>query len=186
MRRIFILVQIGFILSISFNIGYSYWLGEDGKLFNGIHQAADPLVGTFMAIAIYKQQDPAKKEALIDKYKTLSVGFYRDEKDPSTNTIAWCNHLTNEIGINADLFMERTFEMQSVILFHELAHCLMGKPHADYGSDWIENVMIFFGLIPQKGYYADNCPKSLMHPYEISEQCLNDHANEYLDDLFTW
>lgn len=184
--RLFILVQIGFILSIGVNIGYRYLLGEEGKLFKQINPAFENDVALFVAISVSKQEDAAKREEMITKYKTLTLGLYKNEKDPNDTTIAWCNHLTNEIGVNVDSFVNLTPQQQQVSIFHELGHCLMDKRHTDYSSDWWENFLIFFRIIPKKGYYEDKCPKSLMHPYLTSDYCLDTHAEEYLDDLFTW
>ena len=57
-------------------------------------------------------------------------------------------------------------EMERInLVFHEIGHCVMLKPHDATMS-------------------KDNCPKSIMYPEIISPQCLEEYWYDYLIELF--
>jgi hypothetical protein len=49
---------------------------------------------------------------------------------------------------------------------------------------FIERILLKLGLVERKGYLKDGCPASYMHPYTLSEDCINKHYYYYLKELF--
>jgi len=157
------------------------------KMFSKSHPVLELGVVAFVMVAAdYTKQDDnyeKKMNELIDNARTLTINFYAEEDKDST-TLAWCNYLTNEIGVNANTFMYLSVNQQMMLMFHELAHCLLDRRHSDYGTDWLENVLLFLRIIPKRGFFEDGCPKSLMHPYIMGDICWLRHHEEYLVELF--
>lgn len=57
-----------------------------------------------------------------------------------------------------------THETQKALLFHELGHCVFNRAH-------------------KSDLYDDNCPKSIMNPYVVSDICFQRHAEDLLNEL---
>lgn len=183
--RLFILIQIGFVLGTGINLAHRAWLGEDGKKFTYIHP--DVLNHVLGFIILSATIDDVKKiEWLHNNMKTLTIGFYNEDGKDKSQTLAYCDLWANEIGINLAYWKDLSKGQQMALVWHELGHCSMKKPHTDYGSDRWENIMLWLGFIPRAGRFDDNCPKSLMHPYGISNWCLNKYSDHYILDLFTY
>ena len=51
------------------------------------------------------------------------------------------------------------------LMFHELGHCILDRPHTDQKLE-------------------DGCPISIMDPYVIGESCYLSHRNYYFEELF--
>jgi hypothetical protein len=119
--------------------------------------------------------------------KNLTIGFrsFNDEQ----NVIGTCYPWIKEIHINKDWWEKNQSSEQRVsLMFHELGHCILNRPHTaeQRGDLWgeIEAFLMKLGLIKVRGMLPDYCPSSLMHPIQISDYCLNEHYQYYLDELF--
>lgn len=74
------------------------------------------------------------------------------------------------------------------LVFHELAHCLcnIGHSHAEgaYGTPQEERSRPSNEKVRERGYLADGCPSSLMHPIMLDFGCYEAHRELYLNDIY--
>lgn len=72
------------------------------------------------------------------------------------------------------------------VVYHEAGHCVCHLDHtSDTDSEW------FFDLLAHHGvraihapWMADGCPKSLMYPIVVGQDCVIRHEDEYVKELF--
>ena len=62
----------------------------------------------------------------------------------------------------------RASELQKInLIFHELGHCALNRDHPPADS-------------------VRMCPTSFMHYQIMSDWCLQEHFNEYMEEMFPW
>lgn len=71
----------------------------------------------------------------------------------------------HEVVIDPDTWDDISDEQQMALLFHELAHCVQGRPHLN-------------------SHLSDGCPKSMMHENLLATSCIKNHEGYYLKELF--
>jgi len=64
------------------------------------------------------------------------------------------------VKINADRWKYLSYNRKRVLVFHENLHCALNKWH-------------------DERVFTDGCPVSIMHPYLVSDYCINKHGIEY-------
>jgi len=99
--------------------------------------------------------------------KNLSVTFGNVRIGKKDTTVGYC--VKSPVGgmvikIHKPTWGEMTVYKQEQLIFHELAHCLMGRDHCNKETD--------------KG------PLSIMNTHLLSSQYYKDNREELLDELF--
>jgi hypothetical protein len=131
-----------------------------------------------------------------DKYLTIknhtifgTLG-YNNPKDKS-DTVGLCEFVIRKVTIDTKYWKGLSEIRKKALVFHELGHCTLFRGHTstkwDDGSIEykIEKFLFWIGFFEDKGYLDDNCPASLMHPYTLSDHCLKNHWDYYIEELFS-
>lgn len=148
-------------------LGYSMWHGSR-KLFDDIHPNLAPYLQDFsITVGI---EIPAG----------ITVGFYYNPKEP--RVLGYCNHLSYEIAINERAWSDMDNVSRRALMYHELAHCVMGVRHFVLSDTFWGQLDIFFG---GHEYHIDirGCPSSLMSPYIPFPSCIERHWEHYVEQL---
>lgn len=124
--------------------------------------------------------------------KPLTIGF-TDINDGGTVGTCWMGKKFREIDIDIHEWDTHTIENREELLFHELTHCLCNRYH-DYGSGdsytpiilepiekWFHNRPFYMSL---PGRYPDGCPTSIMFPRVLAKSCIQEHRDEYFNEMF--
>ena len=69
---------------------------------------------------------------------------------------------------------------KAALIYHELAHCYCNENHG-WGKTGLYTKD---GTNDSHGFFWDECPKSLMYPYVVGEECYLRHYAEYMDEMF--
>ena len=80
------------------------------------------------------------------------------------DVVGLCMPDTNNLLFRQEYWDMMTFTRKKIRVFHELAHCLMGRDHRD-------------------DVYPDGCPRSIMSTYLMDERCFDMHEGELLQEL---
>lgn len=89
--------------------------------------------------------------------RTLTFSFVPDD----TGRAGWCHVGIRHVTLNARYWNTLNDKERTLLLFHEITHCLYGKGHDDRRMD-------------------DNCPLSLMHSVGIVGLCAEKHFYSYI------
>lgn len=151
------------------------------KKHKGIDPSFKPYIEEFKYLSRGKVKDK--------DFEGLSIGFRDYAKN--VNTVGTCHYTVFEIDINKKWWNSyyRSFEEKYELIFHELGHCVLKRGHTEIPSHngflaWLERIGFRLGLFSQKGYLKDGCPASIMHPYTLSQTCMNRHYYYYINELF--
>ena len=118
----------------------------------------------------------------------LSVNFVNFKE----STIGRCHWLLNgefEIEIDKSYWDRAPFVSKQFLVYHELEHCIRFRMHTHEDSykknvwQYIERIAQMLGLIPEKDYFQDGCPNSIMHPSDAGGWCHFAHYDEYIKDI---
>ncbi len=161
----------------------------------GIHQEVEPYVQQFI--------DLSKGISEWDDYKHVFIGF-KDFPD-NTTTVGTCwtvpviedildpngIYWSREIWLDKPWWDSHTQLEKEELVFHELGHCMLFRPHTELSKatglmGWIERMLFKIGIAERKGYLKDGCPSSYMHPTILSESCISNHYEYYNDELFNF
>jgi hypothetical protein len=97
------------------------------------------------------------------KVEELDVDFDLTLKD---NTVAYCRIGTwPQVRINRHYWGIYNETVRTIVMFHELGHCILERPHSD-------------ARLP------DGCPLSIMYPFVLGTRCWQAHAAHYTAELF--
>lgn len=133
--------------------------------------------------------------------KSVSMGFTDIRaKDKGKNVVGLCTYSKEfrEIDIDRKYWVKSTKETRKTLIFHEMTHCLCGRPH-DYGegkeypNPVVEAAMAAVYKVlgsmnepfwhRQPGFYMDGCPLSIMYPIVVSDDCVDNHWEEYEQEM---
>lgn len=75
------------------------------------------------------------------------------------------------------------------LIFHEMGHCVCNLQHPDIKEEsgfigWLNDVGITT-VRKQEHYLRDGCPATIMHPLNLSNECVADHQQYYIQELFS-
>lgn len=107
-------------------------------------------------------------ENLSGEKVTLPVGF--GKLDPKYAGVCY-RSLSNGTPIQSWIIIDKeywfkiTWYQQVNLIFHELGHCVLNRDHVKSDS-------------------VSRCPTSFMYEQIMSTQCIQDHYEEYLRELF--
>jgi hypothetical protein len=134
--------------------------------YKGIDPEIAPYINNYLDLANFMQI----------KFKNkVTIGF----KDiNSNNIIGECNYGFGfrEIDIDRTYWARASVISRSTLIFHEASHCYCGRIH-DYGKDK-EYVNLW------EGRFDDFCPKSVMYPTIVSDDCVKYHYLQYIQEIF--
>lgn len=121
-------------------------------------------------------------------FKRFTMGF-RD-MDYSSSTVGVCHPLAYEVDISRSWWHLNTSQSKRIeLVFHELAHCVLRRGHTQkpIGDSWMhrwERFGFAIGMFAEKAKLPDGCPSSFMHPYTLTEDCIDKHFSYYIEELF--
>jgi len=111
--------------------------------------------------------------------------------EDKSNTIGLCNFFTRRITIDRGWWEEHSSVLKrEELIYHELGHCLLFRGHTALKkcdgsiSYYIDKTLISLGIVEEKGYLEDGCPKSYMHPYSLKLDCIAKHRKYYIKEMF--
>ena len=122
----------------------------------------------------------------------MKFGDFNNKGRVSTTVVGICtvSFLKLKIIISKDWWKkESSYLRREELVFHELAHCVLKRPHisptsADGFFGWTERQLFKMGFYKERPFLNDGCPSSYMHPYVIELGCIYKHNNFYLKELF--
>lgn len=151
----------------------------------------------------YVGVDP-KAQKLVDDYLQLSKEHHFTFQNEVTigfkeitqgAIIGLCNSggTWREIDLDSGWWMTNSDMERRMLIFHELTHCYCGRDH-DYdqgtkyppteqlrieeANEWVKKGG------PKPGRFDDACPKSIMFPIVIDQDCALAHYSEYIEEMF--
>lgn len=150
----------------------------------------------------YQGVDP-RLQPMVDEYLWLShqnhIAFSGTvtlglKKIGISSVVGLCTRAPGfrEIDIDIDFWNKRGASQRLVTVFHELTHCYCAREHDyDKGTPYLPTEQ---GRIaeasawsvgqPKPGRFDDACPKSLMYPIVVDEDCFRSHYGEYVKEMF--
>jgi hypothetical protein len=80
---------------------------------------------------------------------------------------------------------EDVFHQWSLI-FHELGHCLCNREHTLNPRSWVVQWLDSLNIRHQRHWtFPDGCPRSVMNPTDFSSECVAQHQEEYIREIFS-
>lgn len=116
-----------------------------------IEQDFKPHVYKFMAIAGIEK---------------IEVDMYYSEQDGFIIGMCRINGENKYIEIDPMWWSENSELAREQLIFHELAHCVLGQGHRNY-------------------YLHDSCPGSIMGEWHVRESCYVKHYDYYIKELMS-
>lgn len=162
---------------------------QEDKKKPGIHKEFDPYVDKFIKAS----------KGIVDKsdFKHTYIGFKNFEG--TTAGTCWAYpvfdglhvYFAHEIEIDRGFWSYATDLEKEELMFHEFGHCYLFRPHTEVSPKkgfvgFMERLLFKLGILDKKGYLKDGCPASYMHPYTLSDKCIKDHYEYYIDELFSF
>lgn len=147
-----------------------FWGERLTPRYNNVDPKVAPIVNEWLALA---------KQRGLKFSQTVNVGFMDIGKE---NVIGQCNYGINFNEIDLEPiywdYMADTLT-QTALLWHELSHCYCNRLHdyekdKEYSNDETNK---------KDGFLEDSCPKSLMYPYVLDNQCFLTHYAYYSSEM---
>lgn len=125
---------------------------------------------------------------------SVTIGFKKLNAN-NEGTVGLCTYGYGwrEIDIDETYWSFTNEADRIALIFHELSHCYCTRDH-----DWAEgqkypetkeartkefNKYENSGVL-RPGRMADDCPSSLMYPVVVNNQCLKEHYDHYVIEMF--
>lgn len=169
MRRLIYLLSALLLLSFSLNTH----VGRIVPIHNGVDEELKAIVNDYLELA--------KIKGIVFK-KKVGVGFTSIHRG---NVVGLCHYGTSfrEIDIDREYWDRASRTSKRTLLFHELTHCYCTRPHDhDDGTAYVRNSCPAGDA--KTGYYGDGCPKSVMFPSVLEDDCVTAHSADYLEEMF--
>jgi hypothetical protein len=127
------------------------------------------LLALLSACGSPKPQDPAFLPYLQAFHRQYSADILDTEIEfvsmfPTNNELAQCEMGFDHVEVRRDYWEMLSETSRKVLIFHELGHCIFNRIH-------------------RNDVYDDNCPKSIMSTYLMSDSCYNAHSQDLLKEL---
>ncbi len=150
-------------------------------------------VGPEFSILVNEYLDLGKNRGLKFKH-TVTIGFTNIK---NSDVIGICHYgrYFREIDIDRDYWNRASKMSQMILLYHEMSHAYCDRNH-DYGdgklyTDTDDDFALHkdFGMTGHfnrnsDGYYGDHCPKSIMFPKILTDDCSKAHYSDYIKEMF--
>jgi hypothetical protein len=115
----------------------------------------------FRSIVVLFSQEAVKRGVVVGK---VSVLFDLEEEDAAVAGTCYTSYLESFIRISNKHWEVLSNVEKEMLLFHELAHCLIGRMHCETTNNKI--------------------PISIMYPDIIDQKIYEANRKEYVDELF--
>jgi len=128
----------------------------------------------------------------IANLKGLSITFKKVSfAKHNKYTLAVCYYKENKIYVDPNKWKTLSPNSKMVLIWHELGHCVLKRPHLDYFHNYYMHVIerskvegYYKGAIPLYGFMEDGCSVSVMNSELISDYCINRNLNYYRKELY--
>ena len=137
--------------------------------YNGADPQLEPYVEEYKALAKYHG---------ITFNNSVSMGF-TDINQGYVVGLTNYGLFFREIDIDRVYWSNATDMTRLTLMFHEMTHSFCFRSH-DYGEGKEYDKNSF----SMDGRFNDACPKSLMFPYELDDDCAMAHYQQYIDEMF--
>jgi len=114
-----------------------------------------------------------------------------EEDENSVIGLCWYATLSSSPRIELD---ERFWEEKRTdpwgrwaLVMHEAGHCVLNRGHTELYDNWFLKVLGKYNILHvrnAKAYLRDQCPVSLMHPYDFGSWCVEQHLEHYVKELY--
>lgn len=146
------------------------------------YHGVDPKAATF----VKEFKELAKEQGIVFKHQ-VTLGFKILD---SGDVIGVCNTGRGWAEIDIDrIFWETSSTISKYsLVWHEMGHCACGRSHDHNGKDYpdikeLEKLTRNSELDPSM-YYPDRCPRSIMFPIILDDNCFLSHYSDYSIELF--
>ena len=132
-----------------------------------------------------------------DNIAQISIHFKKLEySEKGEGTIGLCYWGFNAFGkggtpprIEIDpSYWEFHSEIQKrALIFHEIGHCGCQREHPNVEVNWLVKLLDKAHISHRRyaiNYFEDTCPRTIMHPYDLSSACLTRHKKYYDEEMF--
>jgi hypothetical protein len=110
---------------------------------------------------------------------------------PKNDWLGFCdpNQPMRSVTINSNKWDKLSSTTKITLVFHELTHCYCDRSH-NYNEEesYEDDADIFLVdsqlLANEPGYFEDGCPTTIMHPFILSDACMENHYDHYIDEMF--
>jgi hypothetical protein len=172
-----------FIIFMLLFVGCSSVQVRLSPMYEGVNDNFKPYVEHFKLLS--------KGYVTEDDFYNVTIGF-KDIKDSAIGR-CWITPWFREIDIDTKWWFKkgRTQLEREELMFHELGHCVLFRSHTEPTSisglaGWFERILFDLGILQEKGYLKDGCPKSYMHPYSVDLYCIERYREHYIKELFDY
>lgn len=158
-------------------------IGKIAPEYQGVDPRAQYAVDEFIAIAKIKG---------IEFTKPVTIGFNLINKDDVIGVCTYGGYF-REIDLDIDFWNHRSKLSRLALVFHELTHCYCSRGHdfgegKAYSEKLTETWRIAMRTRSTKkgtpGYWDDGCATTIMHPILANDDCLKEHYQEYIEEMF--
>jgi hypothetical protein len=158
---------------------------KNARLFHK-HDGVDPELASYVNLWLAI----AKDEGIVFHNK-VTVGF-EDINDGLVIGRTYWEPTFREIDIDKKFWDKSSGTSRMALVFHELGHAYCGRSHnykeigySDRPSQLTKDEhKMKTDNKPLPGYYFDFCPKSIMFPEILSDDCVRAHYTEYEHEMF--
>lgn len=169
---------------LAFHIGLVFILTSSALSFGPArfrpeHKGVDPELQSYT-----NEWKSLAKDRKIEFKNEVTIGFH----PLAAPVIGECfNSISfREIDIDKDFWDNQGTELSKMILiYHELTHCYCGRSH-DFaaGKEYPSGYNKPKGNETVEGFFSDHCPKSIMFPSVLPDDCTLAHYSDYVDEMF--
>jgi len=124
----------------------------------------DPYVDSQFRPLVLLFKEEAEIRGLKIDTKNITLIFDLVDDDPDTIGACYANFRKSYIRIKTDTWYPMSPEEKEMLVFHELAHCVLGRHHCEVEEE--------------------NVPISIMSPRILTTLQYKNKRKEYLDELF--
>ncbi len=140
-------------------------------------------------LQIYLDSFIADSKGMVLKSDMTRIGIKIKKYKKDNDAIGTCYIYNGKITISEEWWERATFLEKKEVIFHELGHCVLLRPHTsppDSDNFWgfLEGILFKMGILNKIGFLKDGCPASLMHPHTIGYGCITEHYVYYINELY--
>ena len=123
----------------------------------------------------------------------VTMGFTDIERG---NVIGLCTFGRGfrEIDLDKTYWKNATWPSKVALVYHELTHCYCQRDHDfDNGTMYPDGSLRYIlqrwqdrlpSPLKPEGFLGDGCPKSIMHPIILDNECFEKHYDYYTTEMF--
>lgn len=112
----------------------------------------------------------------------LSINF-KQLKSPVVGTCYRFYDGNREILLDEVYWSQLSPYRKQALFYHEAVHCLCNRNHTFEDKEY-KSMLNIFNPDENFGLFDDGCPKTIMYPEMLTNQCLVDRWQYYLEEMF--